>query len=156
MANSCMPSSSATLACVLLFTKELLNSCKRKKFHSVVTIINKLQAGEKMLLLSLRFLTSLSLLTFWFRTSQVIYIETHSVTLSTGDFSFYSNSSHQSLLILWTHYFCIYVMHIKCLFVSFLAIMYHLFTSPVLSQIICSFLVQVIHSCIHFSHIKCK
>lgn len=35
MANSCMPSSSATLACVLLLTRELRNNCQWKVSHQI-------------------------------------------------------------------------------------------------------------------------
>lgn len=41
MANSCMPSSSATLACVRLFTSELRSSCTHKK-HPRVRNTNKI------------------------------------------------------------------------------------------------------------------
>lgn len=50
IANSCMPSSSATLACVLLLTKELRNNCQHKKVclvtpHQNAKPQNHLEAG---------------------------------------------------------------------------------------------------------------
>lgn len=145
MANSCIPSSSATLACVLLFTKELLNSCKRKEFHSIVTIINnKLQTvgelGRKVtFILEVSHFSQFTDILFQDISSD-LYKHTQSFFLLV--IFLFASILLTSLYLFYGHITSEYMCHAcKMLVCSFFATTCHLFMSPVPSQLICSFLV---------------